>query len=90
MKLSKKEILIIFILAVLATGLSLIFPRMGCFGEYGPGVFCDSLLLGFPRPWLSLEGIISLSGFLFDFLFYLVVFSIGWIILKFVTKKVKK
>ncbi|OGY21881.1 MAG: hypothetical protein A2126_00685 [Candidatus Woykebacteria bacterium GWB1_45_5] len=106
MKLSWKEILLIFVLAVLAVGLSLIYGRMeGCPKvncppeEICPLIFCVATFVrGWPLPfyqqgwdfnepiWL---GFYSPIPIVVDLLFYFVIFLIGWMVLKFIYKRVK-
>jgi len=106
MKPSWKEILVIAVLAVLATLLSLIYGRMeGCLkvncspGEVCPLISCVALFVrGWPIP-IYQQGFEFndplWSGLIFslaivDFLFYFVLFWFIWFVIKFVARRLKK
>ncbi|OGY25966.1 MAG: hypothetical protein A2Z24_02505 [Candidatus Woykebacteria bacterium RBG_16_44_10] len=105
MKPPRKEILAVFVLAVLATGLSFLVVRdIGCPqikcdpGELCPLYFCMNIYgHGWPLPYYAqyLPSITERSfpfHFLYlmiDFLFYFVLILVGWIVVKFVYKRVK-
>jgi len=103
MKPSKEEILIIFILAVLITILSGFFYVARC-KESPESVEVQGLQLVAPPPWscfwephgfpLSYGGrshfLSGLFNFLLDVLFYLIIFSLGWKILRSIVRKIKK
>ena len=105
MKLTKKEILVILVLAVLATGLSLIYRRFGgCFGGSisppGEHLFRDCYTRGWPMPFiddvtlrnLGELGNYSLTPFIWfvvDILFYFFLFWINWTGLKFADARVR-
>jgi|GEM_PF-5010094 len=104
MKFFRKEILIIAILALLATVLSSVMirnidePCLAC--EQNP--LCDPaypcITYGFPFPyryasWDSDFSPFSIGNnyfFILDFLFYLVIFWFGWKITKLIATKIKR
>ena len=96
MKPSWKEILVIFVLAVLVTGFSSVFDVRHCAYECPPGAFCNFSLCsrGFPIPYLASLGGYPLAKtvafFIIDVLFYFVLFWPLWAGFKLAMKKIRK
>ncbi|OGD83285.1 hypothetical protein A2165_03810 [Candidatus Curtissbacteria bacterium RBG_13_40_7] len=99
MKPSWKEILVIFVLAVLATGLSAYFWRGECPKfECPPPFFCAVPRLcipqmGFPFHYYGSSWLIPLPmaiiSFIADVLFYFFLFWLLWTVLKFAVIKIR-
>jgi len=96
MKLSWKEILIIAVLAALATGLSF-FSSLNVLGPKEPNgiisVDCWWCPVGWPFPFAHTRlGQIFFHPlpFLGDLIFYSILILIGWLVLKLIFQKIKK
>ncbi len=90
MKAIKKEIVVIILLAILATALSWFWLSTtgSCIPDNGNTICYErSDSRGFPRPyWNQFDGFNSM-GFLIDFIFYFVLFQLIWSVLKRIVKK---
>jgi len=99
MKPSWKEILVIFVFAVLTTVLSAFFyfarcrESTGSVGVQGlqivapPPGSCFWESYGFPLPYHDRLHAFSGIGFLLDVLFYIVIFSLVWGIIKLISRR---
>jgi len=100
--MSKKELLIIFLLAVLVTGLSFGYEHLAPTGSCC-GVWLEKNIRGFPSPFAltgpsASEGVmyllalhfpglqISLFGFITDTLFWFLVLAAGWWVMRGIEK----
>lgn len=93
-KLSWKEILVILVLAVLATATSVIYKETLFFCDcpnIPPGVFVDCFCSerGWPFYFISYIGGFSPLRFVIDLLFYFILILVGWVILKTIFKRAK-
>ena len=95
--LSKKEVVIVAFLAVLATGLS-IFVETGCPKiKCSPGAYCMlpfcTVSGGFPFSYWNVSGKFFVNDaiilIILDFIFYFLILYLGVLVLKFFLKKRK-